>query len=287
MIPTRYEGRHTPCQAAHLYRHPPIAGGVIAQLAVDVRSPAFDAAGRGERAEMVPACRSSCNTALQGGYPQGRVLVAETAVAHLTGAVAPPTLDDAGGGQRTGMGVARCNGSYAASQANHIDDGCVTSVACPIPQLAFPVGSPAFDAASVHARTSVVPACCDGICTAGQAAHGHRRRTTVVGRSIAQLAIAVVSPAFDAAGAGSCASVQIPSRNGRHAASQAAHTGWCRSITGGVVPQLAIAVVSPTADGTGCIQCTGVEAARGNGDYTAGQAAHIDRRRTAAGCSIA
>ena len=119
-------------------------------------------------------------------------------VAQLSDPVKPPAFDSTRGEERTCVVVAGCDGDDTVGESGDVggdgfvDDGVVA-------ELSPPVVSPAFDCAGGEQRARVILAGCDGGDTVGESGDvgGYE---SVGGGVVADLSVAVVSPATDCAG---------------------------------------------------------------------------------------
>ena len=211
---------HATGQAIHVHRRwigaATPGGGAVAEFAIIVVTPAFDAAGYSKRASVLAIrCRRNCDNAAgeAANIHRRRVRVESPAVVGDTKfavLVDAPAFDTAGRGQRASVAVARGNGNEPAGKAadvNRIRVRVVTSAGGGDAELAETVVAPAFGAPGQGQRAGVKAACGDGDDAAAKPADaGWQIRSLVPGLGgDAELAIIVYTPAFDAAGRGQCA----------------------------------------------------------------------------------
>ena len=130
------------------------------------------------------------------------------------------------------------DGLYSAAQTDYTHWDIVIDL-CAVTQLAIPIPSPAFDAVCHGQGTGVIPAGRDGLDTAAQTHHIHRDIAICL-CAVTQLAMVVVSPAFDAPRRGQGAGVPPAGRDGLDTAGQTRHIHRDIAIYLCVVAQLAI-----------------------------------------------
>gem|GEM_PF-4219839 len=281
---TRRDGAHAARQPAHVHGGGTVGCRAVAELPEAVIPPALDAAGGGQRTGVIIARRDGAHAARQPAHVHGGGTVGCRAVAELPRAVIPPALDAAGGGQRTGVIIARRDGAHAARQPAHVHGGGTVGGCRAVAELPEAVIPPALDAAGGGQRTGVMIARRDGAHAARQPAHVHGGGT-VGCRAVAELPVEVIPPALDAASGGQRTGVNIDRRDGAHAACQPAHVhgggtvGGCRAVA-----ELPVEVVPPALDAAGGGQRTGVNIARRDGAHAARQPAHVHGGGTVGGC---
>ena len=114
----------------------------------------------------------------------------------------------------------------------------------------------------------------------------HRRVPRGPG-SIPQLSIAVISPSPQRPVAFYCQGVQLSGRHRHHAASDSepAHCGGCHTICVRPVPNLPVAVISPTPDASVCLQRQRVRLSGRHTDHPADPGQLFRNPMRAPGCS--
>ena len=177
----------------------------VAELTIVIVSPALDAATRRQRTGVRTSSGNRADAARQAADVDRRQLLIRRAVAELTIVIVSPALDAAACGQRTSMEKARGNRTDAARQATDVD-GCEFVCRRPVAELTRVIVSPALDAAARCQRTGVITTC-------GNRTDAARQATDVDGcellrrRAVAELTIAIVSPALDAPARRQCTGV--------------------------------------------------------------------------------
>ena len=141
------DGGHAATQAEHIHRPEGSTDGAVADLAVAVVAPAFDAAGREQRAHVATPTVQRDHAALQGVDIDGGVAIGQgsIAVAKLAQRVITPTFDAAIAHERTDRRVSCRNVDHTAGQPGdlHRDKA---SAGGAVAKLAGVISSPTLDA---------------------------------------------------------------------------------------------------------------------------------------------
>ncbi len=166
--------------------------------------------------------------------------------------------------------------AYPAGKPAHLYRGGAARCGA-VAELAVSVLPPTLDPAALGQGAGVRSPSSDGAHPAGQAAHVDRGISFHVG-AVAQLAVIVISPALDPAGAGPGAGVSSPGGDGSHPAVQPADViRGVSTIFRGAVAELAIIVDAPALDPAGICQRAGVTSPGGDGSHPAGEPAYVIR----------
>ena len=146
---------------------------------------------------MINARGDSDYIGTQPYYVYWCTLVTPATITQLTKAVVPPALDAACVSKSAGVVTACGDGGYVAAQPHHIHRRVLARCAA-IAKLTIGVSPPALDPPCGSEGTGVGEARGDGGHTAAQSYYIYEC-TDLGSAAIAQLTIAVVSPALDAA----------------------------------------------------------------------------------------
>ncbi len=249
-------------------------GRSVTELAGGVVAPALHAPAVQQRAGVVVARRDGCDAAGEPRHRDRLQGVRVRAVADLAVRVVAPAHDAAGVQQRAGVIPAGRDGRDAAAEPEDVDRGLAQGARA-IAELPVAVVAPTLDATTGGEGATGIEAERDR-CDAVMQRVDVGRHEPLDLRAVADLAIAVVAPAHDAATVGQGAGVVPHGLDVRHAAGQPRHADGRPTVVLRAVAQHAGAVEAPALDAATGRQDAGVHRAGG----------HAVRRHRAGGWNI-